>query len=149
MKPLPQFVIIAAVALAVITTLALKRDKFSPEPTRAVAAASDTTKTTRAVPPVAAALPKLVDLGAGKCIPCKKMTPVLEELKQEFTGRLQVEFIDVWQNPGAAQPYKIEIIPTQIFYDAAGREQFRHVGFFSKAEILAKWKELGVDLAGK
>jgi len=43
--------------------------------------------------------PRLVDLGAGKCIPCKKMAPILEELKQEYAGRLAVEFIDVWVNP--------------------------------------------------
>jgi thioredoxin 1 len=38
------------------------------------------------------------------------------------------------------------VIPTQIFYDAAGRELFRHEGFFGKDDILAKWKELGVSL---
>src|ERR1039457_6081778 len=43
-------------------------------------------------------LPKLVDLGAGKCIPCKKMAPILEELKKEYAGKMEVEFVDVWQN---------------------------------------------------
>jgi thioredoxin 1 len=38
------------------------------------------------------------------------------------------------------------VIPTQIFYDADGRDLFRHVGFFAKEDILAKWKELGVEL---
>jgi thioredoxin 1 len=33
-------------------------------------------------------LPRLVDLGAGKCIPCKKMAPILEELKKEYAGRI-------------------------------------------------------------
>ena len=96
----------------------------------------------------AAKLPKLLDLGAGKCIPCKMMAPILEELKKEYVGRMNVEFIDVWQNPDAGKPYGIEVIPTQIFYDAEGKELFRHVGFFAKEDILAKWKELGVDLNG-
>ena len=91
-------------------------------------------------------LPKLLDLGAGKCVPCKMMFPVLDELKKEYTGTLEVEFIDVWKNPDAAKQYGIEVIPTQIFYDATGKELFRHIGFFSKDDILAKWKELGVDL---
>jgi thioredoxin 1 len=39
------------------------------------------------------------------------------------------------------------MIPTQIFYDATGKELDRHTGFFGKEDILAKWKELGVDLA--
>jgi len=91
-------------------------------------------------------LPRLVDLGADKCIPCKKMAPILRELKSEYVGQFEVEFIDVWKKPDAARPYKIVLIPTQIFYDAGGKEVFRHEGFFGKEDILAKWKELGVDL---
>jgi thioredoxin 1 len=91
-------------------------------------------------------LPRLLDLGAGKCIPCKMMAPILEELKKEYAGRLEVTFIDVWQNPDAGKQYGIEMIPTQIFFDASGKEIFRHVGFFAKEDILAKWKELGVEL---
>ena len=94
-----------------------------------------------------AKLPKLVDLGAGKCIPCKKMAPILEELKKEYAGRMEVEFIDVWKNPDAGKAYGVEMIPTQIFYDASGKELDRHTGFFGREDILAKWKELGVDLA--
>ena len=94
-------------------------------------------------------LPRLVDLGADKCIPCKMMAPVLKELKTEYAGRMEVEFIDVWKNPDAGRPYRIKLIPTQIFFDASGKERFRHEGFFGKEDILAKWKELGVDLKGK
>ena len=95
-----------------------------------------------------AKLPKLLDLGAGKCIPCKAMTPILEELKKEYVGRLNVEFIDVGENEDAGKQYGVEMIPTQIFYDAAGKELYRHVGFFGKEDILAKWKELGVEVSG-
>jgi thioredoxin 1 len=113
--------------------------------------AADGVATNAAAPTVAAGrkLPKLLDLGATKCIPCKMMAPVLEQLKTEYNGRLEVEFIDVWQNPDAAKQYKIEIIPTQILYGDAGKELFRHVGFYGKEDILAKWKELGVDLSRK
>ncbi len=91
-------------------------------------------------------LPRLVDLGARKCIPCKMMAPILEELKTEYAGRLKVVFIDVWEDPSRSEEYGIKLIPTQIFFDASGKELFRHEGFFSKADILAKWKELGVDI---
>ena len=47
--------------------------------------------------------PRLLDLGATTCIPCKKMIPVLEELKTEYEGRLDVEFVDVWRLPGVAE----------------------------------------------
>ena len=94
-------------------------------------------------------LPKLVDLGADKCIPCKAMAPILKELKTEYAGRMDVEFIDVWKNPDAGKSYKIRLIPTQIFFDASGKERFRHEGFFGREDILGKWKELGVELKGK
>jgi thioredoxin 1 len=109
-----------------------------------VAGESSTPVSTNAL--AKSALPRLVDLGADKCIPCKMMAPILKELKTDFEGQLEVEFIDVWKKPDASKPYKINLIPTQIFYDASGKERFRHEGFFSKEDILAKWKELGVSL---
>jgi len=92
------------------------------------------------------ALPRLVDLGAGKCIPCKMMAPILEDLKKTYAGKLDVQFIDVWENPESGKEYGINLIPTQIFYDAEGKELFRHEGFFSKEDILSKLKEFGVEL---
>jgi thioredoxin 1 len=92
-------------------------------------------------------LPRLVDLGADKCIPCKMMAPILEELKKEYAEIFNVEFIDVWKNPDAGNKYGIRLIPTQIFFDTSGKELFRHEGFFGKDDILAKWKELGIELA--
>jgi thioredoxin 1 len=89
-------------------------------------------------------LPRLLDLGAKKCIPCKLMVPVLEELATEYKGRLEVGFIDVWENPDAAEKLGIQSIPTQIFYSADGEELFRHEGFYSKVDILAKFKEKGM-----
>jgi thioredoxin 1 len=86
-------------------------------------------------------LPRLVDLGAGKCIPCKKMAPILEELKVDYAGIVEVVFVDVWKEPKAGKPYKIRVIPTQVFYDAAGKEVFRHEGFFSREEIEKVFRE--------
>ena len=94
----------------------------------------------------AAALPRLLDLGADKCVPCKMMAPILEELKETYAGTMTVEFVDVWKDPAAAQPYGIRVIPTQIFFSADGTELFRHEGFYSREDILAKWRELGVEL---
>jgi thioredoxin 1 len=91
-------------------------------------------------------LPRLVDVGSTTCVPCKMMTPVLEDLSTTYKGKLAVEFINISQNPRAAEEYGIRVIPTQVFYDKKGREIFRHVGFYPKDDILAKFKELGVDL---
>ena len=92
-------------------------------------------------------LPRLVDLGSVTCIPCKMMAPILDEMKSEYAGRLEVEFIDVNENREAARQYGIKLIPTQIFFDTSGKELWRHEGFISREDILAKWKELGVNLA--
>ena len=94
-------------------------------------------------------LPRLVDLGADKCVPCKMMAPILQGLKMEYGGRMDVQFIDVWKTPEAGKEYGIRVIPTQIFYGTDGKELFRHEGFFGKEDILAKWKELGVDPGSK
>lgn len=91
-------------------------------------------------------LPRLLDLGANKCIPCKMMEPILEELTEEYAGQLEVEFIDIWKDREAGSTYGVKSIPTQIFFSAEGEELFRHTGFYPKADILAKWKELGVEL---
>lgn len=127
MKTLPRILTLAALILAIGATLALRKDKAAPS-----------------APAPATPLPRLVDLGAGKCIPCKAMAPILEELRKEYAGQFEVVFIDVWENPDAAGPYEIDLIPTQIFFDDAGRELWRHEGFLAKADILAKWREFGV-----
>jgi thioredoxin 1 len=91
-------------------------------------------------------LPLLLDLGATKCIPCKMMAPILEELREEYRGRFEVVFIDIWENKEAISRYNVRVIPTQIFFNAGGKELFRHQGFYSKEQIIAKWKEYGINL---
>jgi thioredoxin 1 len=95
---------------------------------------------------IGAGLPALLELGADRCIPCQQMKPIIDSLKATYEGQLVVDFIDVWKNPEAGKQYGVRVIPLQIFFDAEGNELFRHEGFFSKEDILAKWKELGVEL---
>jgi thioredoxin 1 len=150
-----KIIIVVALAAAVVAIVTLKQNKGEASggandvsgAADARGPAGDTGGNT--APAAVARLPRLVDLGAGKCIPCKMMAPILEELKKEYAGRMEVVFIDVWQNPDAGKEYGIEVIPTQIFYDAEGTELFRHVGFYGREDILGKWKELGVDPAGQ
>jgi len=131
--------IVAALLLALAAVFALKSKQPAPAepppPAGSIASVAE----------AAASLPRLVDLGADKCIPCKMMAPILEDLKTAYDGKMQVEFIDVWKNPDAGDPYGVRVIPTQIFYDAEGKELFRHEGFYAKEDILAKWKELGFE----
>ncbi len=138
-------VVVALLAVVAAVIVAKAQRKDSPTDAAPVAKVADPRATTLSA--AAAALPRLVDLGAHSCIPCKKMAPILEELGKEYDGRLRVEFIDVWQNPDAGQKYGIRLIPTQIFYNASGKELARHEGFMSKEDILAQWTASGVSLA--
>lgn len=155
MKKATRIGIIGALLVVVGAVMALKqKDRETTRSgdqtqTRADAASRPAEAADGQEPAMKKPLPRLVDLGAGKCVPCKKMAPILETLKKEYAGRMNVEFIDVWENPNAGDLYGIQMIPTQIFYDASGTELFRHEGFYSREDILGKWKELGVDLIGK
>jgi thioredoxin 1 len=148
-----KIVIVVALVALVGTVFALKQKNKGSVSEPVAAASSNPATTTESKPQnlentTTAKLPRLVDLGATKCIPCKIMAPILEGLKKEYKGRLEVVFIDVWENPDEAKKSGIRVIPTQIFYDASGKELFRHEGFFSKEDILGKWKEFGVELGG-
>jgi thioredoxin 1 len=105
--------------------------------------ASAETLGAKVVMPVAGMV-NMVDLGAKKCIPCKMMAPIIEELQQEYKGRAAVTFIDVWENPEEAKKFSIRTIPTQIFYDTEGNEVGRHEGFMGKRSIVAMFDKLGV-----
>ncbi|MBW6485629.1 MAG: thioredoxin family protein [Syntrophobacterales bacterium] len=86
----------------------------------------------------------LVDLGAGECIPCKMMAPILAKLKNQYAGKAAVIFLDVWKDQAPARRFGIRTIPTQIFFDKKGKEVYRHVGFLSEEEIVRRFKDMGV-----
>lgn len=86
----------------------------------------------------------MVDLGAAECVPCKMMAPIIVEVREEYQGRADIIFIDVWKYPDQAKQFRIKAIPTQIFFDVDGYEVFRHVGFIDKRNILSVLKQMGV-----
>ncbi len=90
-------------------------------------------------------LPVLLQLGSHGCPPCRKMTPILDDLRADYGGKFRIRYIDVWANTEAGNKYGVKKIPTQIFYDKEGRELYRHVGFYSKKEILVRWKKLDIE----
>lgn len=140
MRNLPKIIALLLLASSVVTVVMLKnKNKQSFSDTKPAVSDSNF----QAQPQK---LPKLIELGADKCIPCKAMKPILDDLTAEYKGKLEVAFHDVWKEPAYTEKYGIEIIPTQIFLGPDDKELFRHQGFFSKDEILAKWKELGFEL---
>lgn len=89
-----------------------------------------------------------IELGSIRCIPCKKMQPIMEEIEKEYSGQVKVVFYDVWTAEGRpyAETYKIRLIPTQVFLDRNGKEYFRHEGFFPKEELVKILRLKGVKM---
>jgi thioredoxin 1 len=150
MNKIAKIAIVVVLIAAVIIVIALKQNQAGKDSMPATDTISIGPVAFGEVPDeykpenlVGKGLPALIDIGAGTCIPCRLMAPILEELKKELQGRVIVQFIDLNKYPGAASEYRIRVMPTQIFYDASGKELFRHEGFYSKQDILAKWKEFG------
>ena len=92
---------------------------------------------------LASGKPVLVDFGANSCLPCRQIRPLLKEIRQEYTGKAQVLVLDVYQNKEVAGDYRVQVIPTLIFFDKTGKEIFRHIGPWDKASIVTKLKEAG------
>ena len=87
----------------------------------------------------------MIDLGAKKCIPCKMMAPIMEKMEKKYDGKAAIVFIDVWEHRDQAKRFGIRGIPTQIFYDADGKEVTRHVGFMPEEAIVKTLRRLGVE----
>ena len=88
--------------------------------------------------------PVLVDFGANSCIPCRQLRPILKEIDQELTGKAKILVIDVYKYQNLAKEYKIQLLPTLVFFDPKGKEVFRHVGVLDKKAIVEKLKEIGM-----
>jgi len=90
-------------------------------------------------------LPKLLDFGRGKCIPCKKMAPILKGLSEEYNTRVVIKIIEIDQERGLTEANKIRLLPTQIFFDSKNKEVFRHEGFMSKEDIKKVFLKMGIE----
>ncbi len=68
------------------------------------------------------------------CVPCKKMNPIINQIKNEKSN-CEVLFIDADANNVLVKEYQIKGVPVFLFFKKS-REVFRHVGVISKEELL-------------
>ena len=61
-------------------------------------------------------VPVLVDFWADWCQPCKTIAPIVEDLAEEFDGKMKFTKLDVDSNPGIATTYRIRSIPTLLLF---------------------------------
>ena len=89
--------------------------------------------------------PTLAEFGWRKCIPCKEMRPILEELDREYKGKVNIVIIEIPFHEDLANKYGIMYQPTQILFDSNSKEVARHTGFLPKSDIIAAFKAIGVQ----
>lgn len=90
-------------------------------------------------------VPTLVDIGARSCVPCEMMAPILQKIEKRYAKKAFVVYIDAKHFPIEVRRFELKGIPTQIFYDARGKEVYRHLGFMSEAAIVSQFKKMGIE----
>jgi thioredoxin 1 len=103
-------------------------------------AASSTTSPDAVIRTLSAGKPTIIEFGANNCVSCREMKPVLRALAQDT--RITVADIDILKERDYISRYQIRLMPTQVFYDASGKEIGRHMGKISGEEVLSR---LGVS----
>ncbi|MEN8187667.1 MAG: thioredoxin [Bacteroidota bacterium] len=80
-------------------------------------------------------VPVLVDFKADWCAPCKMMTPVLKQVKQELKDRIKIIKIDIDHNPAVAQKYAIRGVPTLMLFKN-GKEVWKQSGVVQANQLI-------------
>ncbi|MDZ7592113.1 MAG: thioredoxin family protein [Rubrivivax sp.] len=136
----------AAVAVAIGLGFALVRNTgpMTPAATTTVSTATPANDAADAADTVQLALragkPTVAEFGANACASCREMKPVLEAVRREHGERFTVVEVDLIKQREVAyiQRYRIQLMPTQVFFDAQGNETGRNVGKLSAEDIVAR-----------
>jgi thioredoxin 1 len=94
-------------------------------------------------PVLKAALPVLYDFWATWCPPCREQKPIIEELKSDYAGRVDVVAVNVDEQGELAKQYGIKVIPTLVLLDAAGNEVERLTGLTAKDKLIERFRAHG------
>lgn len=86
----------------------------------------------------------MLEIGSVGCIPCEQMKPVMEKLRTNYKGKLEVFFVDVRKDKETARRFGVFAIPTQVFLDRSGKEFHRHMGFYGYEEIVPVLQKTGI-----
>jgi len=80
-------------------------------------------------------IPVLVDFKADWCGPCKMMTPILKEVKQQLKDAVSIVKIDVDKNPSVAEKYQIRGVPTLIIFKQ-GKQVWKQSGVVQASQLI-------------
>jgi thioredoxin 1 len=85
-------------------------------------------------------VPVLVDFGAEWCHPCKQLDPIVEELAEEWDGKVKVVKLDIDMNNDTTMRFSIMGVPTLLLF-VGGEPVGRLTGYMPKNKILSKLEE--------
>ena len=80
--------------------------------------------------------PVLVDFKADWCAPCKMMSPILKQVKQNFKDQIKIIKIDIDQTPSVAQKYSVRGVPTLILFKK-GESVWRQSGVIQANQLIS------------
>ncbi|MGO5067296.1 thioredoxin family protein [Clostridium sporogenes] len=89
-------------------------------------------------------MPVLLELSSPTCGPCRKMTPIIKEIKEEYKNKVDTHIVDLTKNPQFGDKYKVSVVPTQVFLDKYGKVFLRHEGMLTKDEIIDIINKMGI-----
>ena len=87
----------------------------------------------------------MIDFGKKTCTQCKMMAPILEKLGKKYEGKAAIVFINLLDDPEQQYRFRLKALPTQIFFNSAGEEVFRHTGFMAEKAIVEQLNKMGVE----
>ena len=86
-------------------------------------------------------LPVLVDFWAEWCVPCRMLTPLVEQLAQEYTGKIKVAKLNVDECPESANTFNIQSIPTLMVFHK-GKVVSQNIGVIPKQTIVEMFEKI-------
>jgi thioredoxin 1 len=91
---------------------------------------------------VPTALPKILEFDRKLCPICQASERVILAVKDRYPGQFEVEKLYIDEAEAVFRRYKVAIVPTQVFVNAAGQEVARHEGVYKKAALIQQLREL-------
>ncbi|MFH1074590.1 MAG: thioredoxin fold domain-containing protein [Candidatus Firestonebacteria bacterium] len=88
----------------------------------------------------------LIELVTSSCPWCVKMAPVINNIRADFSGILNVEIKNVNSDKTLAKKYKIQGVPTQVLLDEKGNVVFNHPGYCDEAKLKQMLENAGVKV---